>query len=123
MWGGICEFCGQLPAARLYPCRPFRVGTPSTLPPHFIPVLSEDTVLDRIMANVQGWMACIPCSALVDETAIEALAVRAHTLRSGRGDAEDPSEGIDYYRFLFLQFFEYRDGSATIDDVRALHWR
>jgi hypothetical protein len=105
MWGVLCEFCGQLPAARLYPCRPFRVDTPSTLPPNCVPVLTEDTVFDRIMEDVQGWMACSSCGALIDETAIEALAVRAHTLRSGREDAEDPSEGIDYYRFLFLQFF------------------
>lgn len=61
----ICDFCSAPTPARRYPCRDFDTGTPAVRAP--VPATN---------ASEGAWLACAPCSALIDAANREGLAQR-----------------------------------------------
>jgi hypothetical protein len=94
--------------ATFYPCRSFAAGKETAATEVSAP--SPYSFSDSAIQEFEGWTACETCQALIERTAIEALAQRVYSLNEARNLSEwNP---IDYYRATFLLFFEHRTGPA-----------
>lgn len=67
----------------------------------------SDYCFDSGAEGFEGWTACETCHQLIECAAIEALAQRAYSLEKERHSESNP---IDYYRAMFLLFFDHRTG-------------
>ena len=104
----LCDFCCHEPIAAFYPCRPFAAaGEEDAAMGSCFPV--SDYWFDSGAEGFEGWTACETCYQLIEHAAIEALAQRAYSLEKERHSESNP---IDYYRAMFLLFFDHRTGPA-----------
>ena len=94
--------------AAFYPCRSFATaGEEDAAMGSCFPV--SDYGFDSSAGGFDGWTACETCHRLIERAAIEALAQRAYSLEKERHSESNP---IDYYRGMFLLFFDHRIGPA-----------
>jgi hypothetical protein len=109
----LCDFCCQEPMAAFYPCRSFATaGEEDAAMGSCFPV--SDYCFDSGAEGFEGWTACETCHQLVECAAIEALAQRAYSLEKERHFESNP---IDYYRAMFLLFFDHRTGPAYANEL------
>jgi hypothetical protein len=102
----LCDFCCQGPMAAFYPCRSFTTtGEEDAATEDCFPI--SDSCFDSATEGFEGWTACETCHKLIECAAIEALARRAYSLEKER---TPESNSIDYYRAVFLLFFDHRTG-------------
>jgi hypothetical protein len=104
----LCDFCCQKPMAAFYPCRSFSTACEEDAVTEGC-VSVSDHCFDSALKGFEGWTACEICHQLIEFAAIEALARRAYALEKERTHESNP---IDYYRVMFLLFFDHRTGPA-----------
>ena len=112
----LCDFCCQGPMAAFYPSRSFATAREEDEATEGCYSVS-DSGLDSATEGFEGWSACETCHKLIECAAIEALARRAYSLEKER---TPESNSIDYYRAVFLLFFDHRTGppySEALENV------
>ncbi len=112
----VCDFCCRGPMSAFYPCRSFAAaGEEDAATLNCFPFSSN--CFDSGIEGFEGWAACETCYKLIECAAIEALARRAYSFEKDRNFESNP---IDYYRALFLLFFDHRTGppySTILEDA------
>jgi len=109
----LCDFCAQGPMAAFYPCRLLApAGEEDEATQGGAPALTS--YFDSDAEGFEGWTACETCHKLIEGAAIEALARRACSLDNERNFESNP---IDYYRAMFLLFFDHRTGPAYYEEL------
>lgn len=109
----LCDFCREGSMVAFYPCRSFALGDKEEIAKEAcFPVL--DYCSDSGPEGFEGWTACEICHKLIECAAIEALARRAHAVEKERNSESMP---IDYYRAIFLSFFDHRTGPAYYEEL------
>ena len=109
----LCDFCGQGAMVAFYPCRSFfTAGKEDAAIEDGFPV--SDDSFESGAEGFEGWTACETCHTLIECTAIEALARRAYSLEKERNSE---SNSIDYYRAMFLLFFDHRTRPAYYEEL------
>jgi hypothetical protein len=99
--------------AAFYPCRSFaRAGEENAATEDCFPV--SDACSNAGAEGFGGWTACETCHKLIECAAIEALARRAYSLEK---ECHSESNPINYYRALFLLFFDHRTGPAYYEEL------
>jgi hypothetical protein len=107
----LCEFCCRDTVEKLYPCAPYR--NPGDLAQRDQPTMPSSE--EFLFEDLGGWGACRACGELIDSTAIERLVERAYRAAHARAGSSVSSRPLDYYRTLFLWFFEHRGGPALTE--------
>lgn len=109
----LCDFCCQGPMAAFYPCRSFATADEEDAATEGCSSVSN-ACPNSGAEGFEGWTACETCHKLIECAAIEALARRAYSLEKERNSRSNP---LDYYRVIFLLFFDHRTGPAHYEEL------
>src|SRR5688500_17048637 len=99
--------------AAFYPCRSFITAVEEDAATAACSSVSE-TCFNSSAGGFGGWTACEACHKLIECAAIETLARRAYSLEQERNSESNP---FDYYRVMFLLFFDHRTGPAYYEEL------